>query len=44
MTAKELVNLINWLRNQGFSDEKIIECLEFVKIKKNVFAADDEEE
>lgn len=44
MTAKELLNLIDWLRSQGFSDEKIIECLEFVEGKKKVFAADDEEE
>lgn len=28
MTAKEILNLIDWLRAQGFSDDKIIECIE----------------
>ncbi len=35
MTAKELLNLIDWLRAQGFSNEKIIECLETVEGRKN---------
>jgi len=36
MTARELLNLIDWLRAQGFSNEKVIECLEKVEGRKNV--------
>lgn len=36
MTAKEVLNLIDWLRANGFSDEKIIECIEAVEGKKNI--------
>lgn len=39
MTARELLNLIDWLRAQGFSNEKIIECLESVEGKKNLAEA-----
>lgn len=39
MTAKELLNLIDWLRAQGFPNEKIIECLETVEGRKNVAEA-----
>jgi len=35
MTARELLNLIDWLRDQGFSNEKIVECLEAVEGRKN---------
>lgn len=31
MTAKEVLNLIDWLRAQGFSNDKIIECIEAVE-------------
>lgn len=34
MTAKEVLNLIDWLRAEGFSDEKIIECIEAVRGSK----------
>ena len=34
MTARELLNLIDWLRKQGFEDDKIIECLESVEGRK----------
>ena len=34
MTAKEVLNLIDWLRAEGFSDEKIIECIETVEGRK----------
>lgn len=44
MTAKELLNLIDWLRKQGFEDEKIIECLESVEGQKKILTADDETE
>lgn len=39
MTAKELLNLIDWLRDEGFSNDKIIDCLERVEGKKNVAEA-----
>ena len=41
LSAKELSNLINWLRAHGFPDEKISECLEFVEGKKKVFTEDE---
>ena len=31
MTAKERMNLTEWLKNQGVENEKIIECLESVE-------------
>lgn len=36
LLAKELLNLINWLREQGFADDKIIECLRSVEGKKKI--------
>lgn len=35
MTAKELLNLIDWLREQGFDDDKVVECMEAVRGKKD---------
>lgn len=34
MTAKEILNLIDWLRAQGFDNDKIVECIETVEGKK----------
>ncbi len=34
MTAKEVINLIDWLRKQGFDNDKIIECIESVEGKE----------
>ena len=34
MTAKEIINLIDWLREQGFDNDKIIDCIEAVEGKK----------
>jgi hypothetical protein len=34
MTAKEVLNLIDWLREQGFDNDKIVECIETVEGKK----------
>ena len=31
MTARELLNLIDWLRAQGVGDDKRVECLESVE-------------
>lgn len=41
MSARELLNLIDWLRKQGFEDEKIIECLESVEGRKKILSADE---
>lgn len=40
MSAKELLNLIDWLRKQGFEDDKIVECLESVEGRKKILTAD----
>lgn len=34
MTAREILNLIDWLRAQGMGDDKIVECLETVEGRK----------
>ena len=34
MTAREILNLIDWLREQGFDNDKIVECIESVEGKK----------
>lgn len=39
MTAKELLNLIDWLRGEGYSNEKIVECLEAVEGRKRILEA-----
>lgn len=36
MTAKEILNLIDWLRAQGFNNDKIIDCIETVEGKEKV--------
>lgn len=33
MTAKEILNLIEWLRNEGFDNDKIVECIEAIEGK-----------
>lgn len=30
MSARQTVRLIEWLRAQGFTDEQIVECLEYI--------------
>ena len=44
MSAKELLNLIDWLRKQGFEDDKIVECLESVEGRKKILTAGDDQE
>lgn len=34
MTAKEILNLIDWLRAQGFDNDKVVECIEAVEGKQ----------
>lgn len=41
MMAKELLNLIDWLREQGFGDDKIVECLEAVEGRKKILSSDE---
>lgn len=33
MSDKNIVNLIEWLKANGFDDEKIVECINFVSGK-----------
>ena len=35
MTAKEILNLIDWLREQGFDNDKIVDCIECIEGKKD---------
>lgn len=44
MSAKERLNLIDWLRKQRFEDEKVIECLECVEGRKKILSADENAE
>lgn len=30
MSNKEVVRLIEWLKNKGFSSDDIVECLEYI--------------
>ena len=34
MTAREVLNLIEWLQSKNFTSDDIIECIEFVEGKK----------
>lgn len=44
MSAKELLNLIDWLRKQGFEDDKIVECLEAVEGRKKILTTGENDE
>ena len=35
MSAKEILNLIDWLRSQGFDNDKVVECIEAIEGKKD---------
>lgn len=39
MTAREMLNLIDWLRAQGMDNDKIVECLEAVEGRKVILSA-----
>lgn len=30
MTSRQTVRLIEWLKKQGFTDEQIVKCLEYI--------------
>lgn len=34
MTAKEIINLIDWLRSEGYDNDKVVECIEAVEGRK----------
>lgn len=34
MTAREILNLIEWLKAQGFDNDKVVECIEAIEGKK----------
>ena len=34
MTAREILNLIEWLKAQGFDNDKVGECIEAIEGKK----------
>lgn len=36
MTARGVLNLIDWLRAQGFDNDKIVDCIETVEGKKKL--------
>ena len=38
MTAREVLNLIEWLKAQGFDNDKVVECIEAVEGKKKAEA------
>lgn len=35
MTAREILNLIDWLRNEGYGNDKVVECIEAVEGRKS---------
>ena len=41
MTAREVLNLIDWLRAQGMDNDKIVECLEAVEGRKIILPTED---
>ena len=43
MTAREVLNLIDWLRAQGMDNDKIVECLEAVEERKIILPAQTED-
>lgn len=42
MTARGLLNLIDWLRAQGMDNDKIVECLEAVEGRKVILPSQTE--
>lgn len=32
MTSRQTVRLIEWLRAQGFTEEQILQCIEYINI------------
>lgn len=44
MTAREVLNLIDWLRAQGMDNDKIVECLEAVEGSKIILPTQTESE
>lgn len=36
MTAREVLNLIEWLKEKNFSSDDIVDCIETIEGKRNV--------
>lgn len=43
MTAREVLNLIDWLKAKNFSNDDIVDCIEAVEGKKKESQKEDEE-
>ena len=43
MTAREVLNLIDWPRAQGMDNDKIVECLEAVEGRKIILPTQTED-
>ena len=35
MTAREILNLIEWLKSKNFTSDDIVDCIESIEGKKN---------
>ena len=35
MTMKQVARLIEWLKDKGFTDAQILECIEYISKQKN---------
>jgi len=42
MTAREVLNLIEWLKEKNFSSDDIVDCIETVEGKKKKTQKEDE--
>ena len=44
MTAREVLNLIEWLQAKNFTSDDIVDCIEYVEGKKNKKEKESKEE
>lgn len=44
MTAREVLNLIEWLKDRNFTSDDIVDCIESVEGKKKKHKEENEEE
>ncbi|MEZ3435925.1 MAG: hypothetical protein K1W34_15155 [Lachnospiraceae bacterium] len=44
MTAREVLNLIEWLKSKNFSSDDIVDCIESIEGKGKIKRKDKEEE
>ncbi len=43
MTAREVLNLIEWLKSKNFTSDDIVDCIEYIEGKKNKGEEDKED-